>query len=1824
MSQWGTWYLKIPFVTDAEVVNWYVKTQAAPKSTSVAESMKDLATTGQPRTALHNAVLRERNRHFWTRATKDPLVKKLAEGYASTMFLMSWYCKHKRTRMPLPYSATWNLTLKAGFENMTNTQKGLKLHSAFLHWRHTGADIWSGLLYFVVALLDKWAALVSGGALVGLSAASSAEFRLPVGFGLCYYLIGAVSLDSVSQPLWTAANQNTVQAITSLKFLRQATTNDARARRRLYWTSLMKFFFLHIWGMAITSALMWVFEATRSAVIMYLAYLGAYTGLLWYQYNKIYCSNKSATSLFAAAIIGLPIGIALHVKLPQFAYSGVISLAVGTWIAAFASMWIAKIGWPNFGRSTSPAQTEDNADLDTKEAPVSYSSGALEPYPELSQATLGTMFESICALPSGLRYHLNPSKHPGDRIMDLLLFHSNSIKSNIVNSAFPAAEQLIQRTADLWGSGETVIRLVSARHVLEQEQKIRTVTRKHRGRLQIFVILGVDLAGDEWKTNIHQNCRIIAEALVQATSEAHLGISHDHSMLAGVLAVHDYGGEEVYIPEGTKRQLETSVAERTRVISNGDRTLLRYLLLGLDCEREWDNLPEAVRTFLLHRTLGQFEPLTPDVESWILSISSGEDSLDPQEYLARCNLGAALTISINTFAHELEANGNSEEDKQELSDQTYEDLQKALSSSSGTDSELRLLSRFHQKVKICIKFLVLSLTADPEYQRELDYMVRTKPLFVHWPVTFFLSGIWTFCKTLQSFIIPLVLFHGREDVSKLHSNMKGMKTVIEKHRIIIESLSGPSTCFLAAQEDGSLRLSQYTGRHNKETSESAQSEKLTAVNIYSNKLVLRRREEYKAQKLVNVFTYEYPERKRRSKSKLPIQRQCIQGDLEGQIVQYDSRGYIITGSMYRGVNPVQFKYWYRRSAKFEDELLRGEYIFGHITIKVSWSVPPRNHPKRLDEWIPFSKVTEATFKQGSEMYHALWTYEHKFHPEIVTTLNGEPVPTPPMIEDDWFHVLEKPEKCGFLSDNPLLSFSSVQSNFLTRLLRLNIKRYPIPTSHARTQLWKSWKGGKDLDAITARWLDESLLRSDGILNTYWRNRDMGRLEAAKKYLDKQADTIMARVDVDPEISSWVHIAFKISDLYSFGQGGDSRINTRTLSKQLRDSDDELHILAMDTSTWPNEPGGVSACRRDMVNDLKTIKWHIVAESANDYGVPRFQIERNVQSLTVLPLWGLDFLNPTHGILENALDSAVVQRSFATRTADIKKNFLPILTSLVRCSRTIHLTRQHIQEATKALVDLNTYFESSRNWNDVWNSAIVKKTWRELWLTEDMEDTLPVSQWWDFEKPTMLQLDQALNMWHRYLFIFSIPVPEKIPHVFQASHHFTGATYGILCKVKRNCTLHVWDHCISFREFTTFMSSAVSFDTPFINSSLISLGHLSCVLLEHHADVVLPCAEYFNPGWEVELGTAEGALEHRRTFARKIDPVVNGICNMEKFEPIKTIKTDKPTVVMLSHVQYVKDIKSAIMATDLIVNRWGFTDYRLHIYGDMERAASHSTECQELIASKGLREHCVLKGLGNASLVLQDAWLFLNSSISEGLPLAMGEAALTGVPVVCTDVGASFCVVTDRTTGDRFSEVVPPNDAESLARAQISVMALLGRWAAHAEDAPGTTPPVLAYPSPTSEQVQAITQRMYEKTEQRRRLGMHGRSNVLKNFSSERYLREHEQMLWVGRFKGGFHRSRIPLSSSAAESWISLPDGSMMKGRAMTESWISLASESGIDIPFKGMAKGMRPFTRDLSSSTLTSEAGLQMKGPVGVYTREVSSSTLTTMQVRNSGSVSEV
>jgi Glycosyl transferases group 1 len=153
-------------------------------------------------------------------------------------------------------------------------------------------------------------------------------------------------------------------------------------------------------------------------------------------------------------------------------------------------------------------------------------------------------------------------------------------------------------------------------------------------------------------------------------------------------------------------------------------------------------------------------------------------------------------------------------------------------------------------------------------------------------------------------------------------------------------------------------------------------------------------------------------------------------------------------------------------------------------------------------------------------------------------------------------------------------------------------------------------------------------------------------------------------------------------------------------------------------------------------------------------------------------------------------------------------------------------------------------------------------------------------------------------------------------------------------------------------------------------------------------------------------------------------------------------------------------------------------------------------------------------------------VFLNSSISEGLPLALGEAALTGAPIVCTDVGASLRVLKDPDDGSLYSEVVAPNDAYAMARAQIKLLALLEEWDEYADVAASSEATADAsFPAmPTPEDVTRITQRMYEQSNARRALGMKSRAIIQKSFSGERYLREHEQMLWVGKARNDMARA----------------------------------------------------------------------------------------------------
>lgn len=129
-----------------------------------------------------------------------------------------------------------------------------------------------------MALLDKWNALLAGGQLLGF-AAMNTRYRMPVGFALAYYLIGAVLLDVNAAKLhsMTARGQNML--IGDVSSIPEAVKREVHARRYLYWTMLGRYLLFHCWSLAVASSLLWVFDSTKESTILFMAYIGAYTGM---------------------------------------------------------------------------------------------------------------------------------------------------------------------------------------------------------------------------------------------------------------------------------------------------------------------------------------------------------------------------------------------------------------------------------------------------------------------------------------------------------------------------------------------------------------------------------------------------------------------------------------------------------------------------------------------------------------------------------------------------------------------------------------------------------------------------------------------------------------------------------------------------------------------------------------------------------------------------------------------------------------------------------------------------------------------------------------------------------------------------------------------------------------------------------------------------------------------------------------------------------------------------------------------------------------------------------------------------------------------------------------------------------------------------------------------------------------------------------------------------------------------------------------------------------------------------------------------------------
>jgi glycosyltransferase involved in cell wall biosynthesis len=137
---------------------------------------------------------------------------------------------------------------------------------------------------------------------------------------------------------------------------------------------------------------------------------------------------------------------------------------------------------------------------------------------------------------------------------------------------------------------------------------------------------------------------------------------------------------------------------------------------------------------------------------------------------------------------------------------------------------------------------------------------------------------------------------------------------------------------------------------------------------------------------------------------------------------------------------------------------------------------------------------------------------------------------------------------------------------------------------------------------------------------------------------------------------------------------------------------------------------------------------------------------------------------------------------------------------------------------------------------------------------------------------------------------------------------------------------------------------------------------------------------------------------------KLHIIPNGI-DTEQYAGVKrSTEPRPPTVIMIGRIVPIKDTRTFIMAVSLLKDL--VPNVLAILIGPEEEDPGYAEGCRELVAQLGLQS--TVQFLGRVPDVMEylgRADVIALTSISEAQPIALLEAAATGLPAVTTDVGS---------------------------------------------------------------------------------------------------------------------------------------------------------------------------------------------------------------------------
>ena len=432
----------------------------------------------------------------------------------------------------------------------------------------------------------------------------------------------------------------------------------------------------------------------------------------------------------------------------------------------------------------------------------------------------------------------------------------------------------------------------------------------------------------------------------------------------------------------------------------------------------------------------------------------------------------------------------------------------------------------------------------------------------------------------------------------------------------------------------------------------------------------------------------------------------------------------------------------------------------------------------------------------------------------------------------------------------------------------------------------------------------------------------------------------------------------------------------------------MKVALITEGTYPLHPGGVTAWCEQLVRELPEVRFEVVALSGSGREPFAVTPPGNVAGVRRVGLWArVPRGKPFTGRTTERFIGAYAQmfESVLRGGPQAAEWFETSLRTLRELSRRGSLTGAlRSQLAVDVLLD-------------VWSRTPVPGAPADVTMT--LADALVVT-----------------DLVEHFLRPLQLPPPKA--QLVHATANGPSMLVGLTAKWAAGTPVLLSEHGVYLRERLL----AVRRDgyPRTVRTVLVRFFHRLCELGYRGADVVLPVSD-FNGRWAVRGGAPADRV---RTLHNGVDP---------RELPLLEDEPAVPTLVFAGRIDPLKDLDTLVRAFALV--REQVPDARLRLFGGVPAGnEAYAAQIRELVADLALEGCATFEGpVSPVSQAFAAGHVVVQSSLSEGLPLTVIEAAISGRPTVVTDVGGM------PEAAGRGGVVVPPGDPAAFAAACVRLL-----------------------------------------------------------------------------------------------------------------------------------------------------------------------------------------